>query len=147
MPHFVAVELGSPHQRSVVTHVLEKIKAHGYELAGKLDGSMTWDELLAMTSTRGLFMDRLAYLVDDAEALGPFPSKFEGWLEGKGALNVVLLVYGNRCNAFPKKMMEKVTLIPSRKPPHRKKRSHQAYHGYGGGKRHDYDTGSSHFAR
>jgi len=121
VPHFVAVELGSPHQRSVVAHVLEKIKARGYELAGKLDGSMTWDELLAMTSTRGLFMDRLAYLVDDAEALGPFPSKFEGWLEGKGALNVVLLVYGNRCNAFPKKMMEKVTLIPSRKPPHRKK--------------------------
>ncbi len=121
MPHFVAVELGSPHQRSVVAHVLDKIKARGYDLACKLDGSVTWDELLAMTSTQGLFRERLVYLVDDAEGLGQFPSKFEGWLEGKDALNIVLLVYGNRCNAFPKKMMEKVTLVPARKAPRRKK--------------------------
>jgi len=116
VPHLVAVQLASSG-RSVIAHVLGELRSLGYEQAGRLDGSVGWEELFAAATTRGLFGGRLFYVVDDADELGPFPEKFEEWLEGKEASNVIVLVYGGKCSAFPKKLMGKMDIVQGKDVP------------------------------
>lgn len=116
MPHLVAVQLGSSG-RGVIADVLDKLRSAGRELAGRFEGLIGWEELFAAATTHGLFGEHLLYVVDDADKLGPFPEKFEGWLEGKEASNVIVLVYGGKCSAFPKKLMGKISLVQGKDFP------------------------------
>jgi len=82
VPHLVAVQLASSG-RSVIAHVLDELRSLGYEQAGRLDGSVGWEELFAAATTRGLFGGRLFYVVDDADELGPFPKSLKSGLRAR----------------------------------------------------------------
>ncbi|HHZ05095.1 DNA polymerase III subunit delta [Acetomicrobium hydrogeniformans] len=111
MPHLVAIELTAPQRRSRIEEILREFESEGYEKAGRLEEPGSWSELFALASTQGLFRDKLLYIVDEAEKLGPFPERLEALLEKEGARNVIILLYNGKCNAFPKSLKEKVRIV------------------------------------
>lgn len=111
MPHLVAIELTTPQRRSRIEDILREFESEGYEKAGRPEEPGSWSELFALASTQGLFRDKLLYIVDEAEKLGPFPDRLEALLEKKGASNVIVLLYNGKCNAFPKSLKEKVRIV------------------------------------
>ncbi|MCL2029253.1 MAG: hypothetical protein FWG97_02410, partial [Deltaproteobacteria bacterium] len=74
--------------------------------------------LLSENSGRGLWSDKSAVVVEEAERLGPLPARLASMLEGPGADNVILLVCKpDGSSIIPKEIAGRCTISKVTSPP------------------------------
>jgi DNA polymerase-3 subunit delta len=114
MPHLIAIE-GYESQRRKLEELLAALSKKGHALTGKFEGASLgggWPEVIAASRNRGLFDDKRMTIVEGAEQLGPFPPALNDYLDGDGADDVVVAVFGGDAKKiFAKESLEKVAFI------------------------------------
>ncbi len=92
MPHFIALTGSGSTQRRLLSDSIGELRAKGFESFERFSGE-SWQDLLDISRTGGLFEDRRAVVVESADELGPFPEEFFGDVTGAGSSVVYLLVF------------------------------------------------------
>ncbi|MDR3281067.1 MAG: hypothetical protein LBT23_11185 [Synergistaceae bacterium] len=91
MPHIHVLSGPGAALRRLVSGELEKLASIGYEDIRRQEGG-DWTSLLTENRGRGLFGDRSAILVEDADKLGALPKQLATMLEPPDADVTILLV-------------------------------------------------------
>ncbi|MDO9509217.1 MAG: hypothetical protein Q7I97_07785 [Thermovirgaceae bacterium] len=114
MPHLIALTGSGSTQRRLLSDCIVELKGKGFESFERFSGE-SWQDLLDISRTGGLFEDRRAVVVEAADALGPLPEEFFGEVTGAGSSVVYLLVF----DEDPSKTLPAVLggRISIRKPP------------------------------
>ncbi|MDR2175637.1 MAG: hypothetical protein LBO82_06835 [Synergistaceae bacterium] len=114
MPRLIAIE-GHESQRRKLEELLDELSKKGYALTGKFEAASVgggWPEVIAASRNRGLFDDKRMTIVEGAEQLGAFPPALNGYLDGGGADDVVVAVFGGDTKKiFAKDSLEKIAFI------------------------------------
>jgi DNA polymerase-3 subunit delta len=114
MPRLIAIE-GHESQRRKLEELLTELSKKGYVLTGKFEAVSVeggWPEVIAASRNRGLFDDKRMTIVEGAELLGAFPLALSGYLDGDGADDVVVAVFGGDTKKiFTKESLEKIAFI------------------------------------
>lgn len=92
MTHFIAVTGSGPSQRDLLAECKGELAEKGYETFERFTGE-EWQDLFGALSTGGLFEEKRAVVVEEAELLGPFPEGSFEDLFRSGPATVCLLVF------------------------------------------------------
>ena len=111
MPHIIAIE-NSEAQRRQLRDALTDLAKQGWPLSGKYDAQTfgTWEKLFETAVTPGLFAQREALVIENAEALGKFPDTLASFLEDDKADCIIILVFGSDTRTL-KDITDKITVI------------------------------------
>ena len=111
MPHLIAIEY-SEAQRRQIGEKLRELAKNGWSLNGKYDAHTfeAWPKLFENVITPGLFVEREAIVVENAETLGEFPDELAQFLEKDKADTVILLVFNTDAKNL-KPVKDSITLI------------------------------------
>ena len=111
MPHLIAIEY-SEAQRRQIGEKLRELAKNGWSLNGKYDAHTfeAWPKLFENVITPGLFVEREAIVVENAETLGEFPDELAQFLENDKADTVILLVFNTDAKNL-KPVKDSITLI------------------------------------
>ena len=111
MPHLIAIEY-SEAQRRQIGEKLRELAKNGWPLNGNYDAHTfeTWPKLFENVITPGLFVEREAIVVENAETLGEFPDELAQFLENDKADTVILLVFNTDAKNL-KPVKDSITLI------------------------------------
>jgi DNA polymerase-3 subunit delta len=94
-------------QRRQLSEYISSYSKRGYSLASRLDAKtgtrdssdnreVSWNSVLAMSRSGGLFAEKQLFIIESAESLGEFPEDFEQYLDSQtDADSVVLCVFAN----------------------------------------------------
>ena len=95
MPHIIAIEY-SEAQRRQLHDKLTELDKNGWPLSGKYEAANfgTWEKLFETTATPGLFAQREAIVVEDAESFGKFPDTLTPLIEDDKADCMIILILG-----------------------------------------------------
>jgi DNA polymerase-3 subunit delta len=114
MPRLIVIE-GHESQRRKLEELLAEFSKKGYVLTGKFEAASVeggWPEVIAASRNRSLFDDKRMTIVEGAELLGAFPPALSGYLDGDGADDVVVAVFGGDAKKiFAKESLEKIAFI------------------------------------
>jgi DNA polymerase-3 subunit delta len=114
MPRLIVIE-GHESQRRKLEELLAGLSKKGHVLAGKFEAASVgggWPEVIAASRNRGLFDDKRMTIVEGAELLGAFPPALDSYLDGDGADDVVVAVFGGDSKkTFAKESLEKIEFI------------------------------------
>jgi DNA polymerase-3 subunit delta len=114
MPRLIAIE-GHESQRRKLEELLAELSKKGYVLTGKFEAASVeggWPEVIAASRNRSLFDDKRMTVVEGAELLGAFPPALSVYLDGDGADDVVVAVFGGDAKKiFAKESLGKITFI------------------------------------
>ena len=94
MPHIIAIEYSESQRRQLKAEI-DRLNKSGWPLSAKYDALTfgTWDKLFETAITPGLFAEREAIVVENAEALDVFPEKLSPLVEDDEADIVIILVF------------------------------------------------------
>ena len=111
MPHIIAIEY-SESQRRQLKSELERLEKSGWPLSGKYDAETfgTWQKLFENAIAPGLFTQREALVVENAETLGDFPESLVTLIEPDTADTVIILVFSTDTKTL-KAIAKSITLI------------------------------------
>ena len=111
MPHIIAIEY-SESQRRQLKSELERLEKSGWPLSGKYDAETfgTWPKLFENAIAPGLFTQREALVVENAETLGDFPESLASLIEPDTADTVIILVFSTDTKTL-KPIAKSITLI------------------------------------
>ncbi len=113
MPQFIAVAGTGPAQRRLLSDCTAELKKGGCGSVERFSGD-SWQDLLDVSRTGGLFEEKRAVIVESADALGTFPEEFFGEIEGSAACVTFLLVFdGDPSKTLPTRQRKEITV---RKP-------------------------------
>ena len=116
MPHLHVISGTGAALRRFLAQEKTKLESDGYDdISGSQAGD--WGVLLSENSGRGLWSDRSAVIVEEAERLGPLPARFASMLEGPGSDNVILLVCKPDASIIPKDMASRCIVSKVSSPP------------------------------
>ena len=96
MPHIIAIE-HSESQRRQLSEKLKELEKKNFPLNGRYDAQNfgTWQKLFETAVTPGLFVQREAIVIENAETLGEFPDSLAGLIEDDSADCVLILVFNS----------------------------------------------------
>ena len=111
MPHIIAIEYSESQRRQLKAEI-DRLNKSGYPLSGKYDAETfgTWDKLFENAITPGLFVQREAIVVENAEILDVFPEKLSSLIEPDTADTVIILVFSTDTKNL-KPIAKSITLI------------------------------------
>ncbi|MDR1471686.1 MAG: hypothetical protein LBS75_04105 [Synergistaceae bacterium] len=92
MPHIHLLTASGALQRQLIASVLEALTSRGYEDVRR-EESRDWGALLSENRSAGLFGDRSVVVVEEAERMGPMPSRLASMLEPDDAPVHVVLAF------------------------------------------------------
>ena len=116
MPHVHVLAAGGNAQRRLLEGTLEKLAAKGYDDVKRQEGG-DWPSLLTENGGGGLFGERRAVVVDEAEKLGLLPERYAPLLEPAGAETLILLVCKSESAIpIPKPLLAKCTVAHAAEP-------------------------------
>lgn len=92
MIHFIAVTGSGPSQRDLLAECKEELAQKGYETFERFSGQ-EWQDLFGALHTGGLFEELRAFVVEEADQLGPFPEGPFEELFRSGPATACLLVF------------------------------------------------------
>ncbi|MCL2684290.1 MAG: hypothetical protein FWE55_03505 [Synergistaceae bacterium] len=116
MPHLHIISGTGAAVRRLLGEEKAKLENDGYEDVGSTEAG-DWVTLLSENSGRGLWSDKSAVIVEEAERLGPLPGRLAPMLEGPGADNVILLVCKPDVSVVPKECAGCCTFSRVSSPP------------------------------
>ena len=123
MPHIIAIEY-SDAQRRQLSEKLTELAKRGWPLSARVEAQSfgTWEKLFESVINPGLFVQREAIVVEEAEALGEFPEELASFVEDDKADCILILVYGTDAKNL-KAVTNLITLIKpeSQIPPWKRK--------------------------
>jgi DNA polymerase-3 subunit delta len=94
-------------QRRQLAEYISSYSKSGYSLATRLDAKtgtrdssdnreVSWNSVLAMSRSGGLFAEKQLFIIESAESMGEFPEDFEQYLDSQtDADSVVICVFAN----------------------------------------------------
>ena len=96
MPHLIAIEYSEAQRRQLKSEI-ERLNKSGYPLSAKYDAETfgTWDKLFETAAAPGLFAEREAVVVENAEIFDAFPEKLSQLVEDDKADIVIILVFNS----------------------------------------------------
>ena len=111
MPHIIAIEYSESQRRQLKAEI-ERLSKNGWPLSAKYDAETfgTWDKLFETAIAPGLFAEREAIVVENAEALDVFPEKLSPLVEYDKADIVIILVFSTDTKNL-KPIAKSITLI------------------------------------
>ncbi len=94
MPHLIAIK-NSESQRRQLAEKLKELNKNGWPLSGRYEAQKfeTWSKLFETAVTPGLFVQREAIVIENAEELGEFPESLASFVEDDKADCVLILVF------------------------------------------------------
>ena len=117
MPHLHVISGSGAAVRRLLAEETAKLERDGYEDIGSAETG-DWGALLSENSGRGLWSDKSAVIVEEAERLGPLPLRLVSMLEEHGADNVILLVCKPEGpSIIPKEAVGRVAFSKVSSPP------------------------------
>ena len=116
MPHLHVISGSGAALRRFLAEVKAGLEREGYEDIGSAEAG-DWSALLSENSGRGLWSDKSAVIVEEAERLGPLPARLAPMLEGAGADNVIILVCKPDASIIPKEIAGRCTVSKISQPP------------------------------
>jgi len=90
--HFIAVTGSGPSQRDLLAECKKELAQKGFETFERFSGQ-EWQDLFGVLNTGGLFEELRAFVVEEADQLGPFPEGPFEELFRSGPATVCLLVF------------------------------------------------------
>ncbi|MDR3255270.1 MAG: hypothetical protein LBT31_06860 [Synergistaceae bacterium] len=116
MPHLHLIFGTGTAQRRLISSTLDALRSKGYETGSRREGG-DWRPLLTENRGRGLFDERSAIVVEDAEKLGLMPENLATLLEGESAAVVILLVCRSETPAIvPKELLPRCSRSKAEEP-------------------------------
>ena len=96
MPHLIAIEYSEAQRRQLKSEI-ERLNKSGWPLSAKYDAETfgTWDKLFETAAAPGLFAEREAVVVENAEIFDAFPEKLSPLIEDDKADIVIILVFNS----------------------------------------------------
>ena len=96
MPHLIAIEYSEAQRRQLKAEI-ERLNKSGYPLSAKYDAETfgTWDKLFETAAAPGLFAEREAIVVENAETFDAFPENLSQLIEDDKADIVIILVFNS----------------------------------------------------
>ncbi|MBQ7215021.1 MAG: hypothetical protein IJS39_03440 [Synergistaceae bacterium] len=123
MPHIIAIDY-SEAQRRQLAETLASLAKKGWALSARYEAENfpSWQELFSTVIQPGLFSEREAVVVEEAESLGPFPENLAGLIENDTADCVMILVFSTDTKTL-KAIASSITLIKpeAQVPPWKRK--------------------------
>lgn len=117
MPRLLVISQGGAGGRRLLDETVESLVTGGYSRGTVQEGG-EWTALIAAGRSAGLFSTRQVTVVEEAELLGTFPEELAPFLEGDGADEVFVLLYGGDTRKyFPTSCREAVTFIKGEDVP------------------------------
>ena len=117
MPHLHVISGTGAVLRRFLAGEKEKLEREGCEDISSVEAG-DWGALLSENSGRGLWSDKSAVIVEEAERLGPLPLRLAPMVEGPGADNVILLVCKPESSSLiPKEIAGRCTVSRVSSPP------------------------------
>lgn len=111
MPAITAIEYGEA-QRRQLANTLAELSEKGCSLSGKYDANTfgTWEKLFESAITPGLFAQREAIVIENAESLGKFPDTLASLIENDKADCTIILVFSTDTKNL-KAVRKRITII------------------------------------
>ena len=111
MPHIIAIEY-SDAQRRQLSEKLSQLAKSGWPLSARVEAHSfeTWQKLFESVINPGLFSQREAIVVEEAEALGQFPEELASFVDNDKADCILILVFGTDAKNL-KPITNLITLI------------------------------------
>ncbi|MBQ6970797.1 MAG: hypothetical protein IJP86_00395 [Synergistaceae bacterium] len=111
MPRIIAIE-HSESQRRQLKDELARLGKEGWPLSAKYDAETfgTWQKLFETVIAPGLFTQREAIVIENAEILDDFPDSLTSLIEDDKADTVIILVM-NSDSKFLKAIIKSITII------------------------------------
>ena len=111
MPHLIAIEYSEAQRRQLKAEI-DRLSKAGYPLSAKYDAETfgSWDKLFETAIAPGLFAEREAIVVENAESLDAFPEKLSSLVEDDKADIVIILVFNSDTKTL-KPIAKSITLI------------------------------------
>ena len=123
MPHIIAIEY-SEAQRRQLAETLASLTKKGWPLSARYEAEnfLSWQEIFSTVIQPGLFAQREAVVVEDAESLGAFPENLTNVIEDDNADCVMILVFGTDTKTL-KAIASSITVIKpeAQVPPWKRK--------------------------
>ena len=123
MPHLIAIEYSEAQRRQLKSEI-DRLSKAGYPLSAKYDAETfgTWDKLFENAIAPGLFVQREAIVVENAETLDAFPENLSPLIEDDKADTVIILVFNTDTKNL-KTIAKSITLIKpeAQVPPWKRK--------------------------
>ena len=96
MPHIIAIEYSESQRRQLKAEI-ERLNKSGWPLSAKYDAETfgTWDKLFETAISPGLFAEREAVVVENAEIFDAFPEKLSQLVEDDKADIMIILVFNS----------------------------------------------------
>ena len=117
MPRLLVIAQGGAGGRRLLDETVEGLVTAGYSRGTVQEGG-EWTALIAAGRSAGLFSTRQVTVVEEAELLGAFPEDLVPFLEGEGADEVFVLLYGGDTRKYyPAPCRERITFIKGEDVP------------------------------
>ena len=117
MPRILVIPSAGAAGRRLLSETVRDLEGKGYPLCGAAEGG-AWPDILAAGRTRGLFEEKRAVVVEDADQLGIFPPELAPFVEGEDAMEALLLMLeGDPKKTFPSEVLKKIVLIKAEAVP------------------------------
>ena len=117
MPHLHVISGSGAAVRRLLAEETAKLLRGGCDDINSVE-PRDWCTLLSENSGRGLWSDKTAVIVEEAERLGPLPARLAPMLEGPCADNVILLVCkSDGPSIIPKELAGRCTVSKVTQPP------------------------------
>ncbi|MBQ9903264.1 MAG: hypothetical protein IJM47_00610 [Synergistaceae bacterium] len=111
MPHLTAIEYSESQRRQLKAEI-ERLNKSGWPLSAKYDAVTfgTWEKLFENAVTPGLFAQRDAVIIENAETLGDFPENLSSMLEDENADTMIVIVL-NGDSKILKSVSKQISII------------------------------------
>lgn len=118
MVHLIVMSAAESTQRRLLLEVTSRLRSQGLEIRQSGVGE-TWESLFSDALAQGLFFDRFARIVENAEELGPFPKDRLPFLEkNEGDALLILLYRGSPGKFLPKEVLAVSTVKGTEEIPY-----------------------------
>ena len=117
MPHLHVISGTGAALRRLLAEERTRLEQDGYEDISSVEAG-EWGALLSENIGRGLWSDKTAVIVEEAERLGQLPARLVPMLEERGADNVILLVCKpDGASIIPREAAGRVAVSKVSSPP------------------------------
>lgn len=113
MPKILLITSSGTAQRRLLATAVKRLESEGYGEITRQEGG-DWSSLLTENLSAGLFADRRAVLIEEAEKLGSFPETCLSLLDPKAPVVLVLVYSADPAKWFSKEALSRCEILKSK---------------------------------
>lgn len=116
MPKILLITSAGTSQRRLIAEAVGRLESEGYGEMTRCEGG-DWLSLLTENMSAGLFADRRAVLVEEAEKLGTFPEACLPLVDSKAAVVLLLIYSADPVKLLSREVLARCEVLKSKEEP------------------------------